>query len=238
MRIIAVFHKTDGARYISHLDLQRAMQRALRRAHLPVRYTGGFNPHQVLSFATALSLGMTSCAEVMDVAMAEPIEESEFCARMKDQLPPSLALVEAHSVEDKYPSLTSVLAAADYRVFLKLNAPFSKDALTERFDRLFSEPLLAVKKTKAGPKEIDLRPMVLALQVESAKVSGETADVTLFLRCECTSAGALNPDLLLGRLLEGLNASGDYDVERIALWADQAGTIPLWGAKKGAEHEA
>ena len=73
MRIIAVFHKIDGARHISHLDLMRAVQRALRRAGLPVRYSKGFNPHMVLSFASALSLGFTSVGEVMDVAMEEEV---------------------------------------------------------------------------------------------------------------------------------------------------------------------
>jgi len=238
MRIIAVFHKTDGARYISHLDLQRAMQRALRRSHLPVKYTAGFNPHQVMSFATALSLGATSCAEVVDIAMTEPVAEEEFYQQLAPQLPPSLALVEAHAVEGNYPSLTSLLAAADYEINLHLNSLLCKDELDSKLKLLWEAPLLAIKKTKAGPKEIDLRPMVLALRIDSAKPEGNGTRVNLFLRCVNTSAGALNPDLLISCLFEKLQMQGEYDVRRTALWANQKGTAPLWNARKEGSHEA
>ena len=238
MRIIAVFHKTDGARYISHLDLQRAMQRALRRSHLPVKYTAGFNPHQVMSFATALSLGATSCAEAVDIAMAEPVSEEEFHRRLAPQLPPSLALVEVHAVEDQYPSLTSLLAAADYEIDLHADGSVRGDELSAKIATLWEAPLLAVKKTKAGPKEIDLRPMVLALRIDSAEPENRGTHVRLFLRCVNTSAGALNPDLLMSCLFEKLPLQGEYDVRRVALWADQEGTVPLWNVRKEEIHEA
>ena len=67
MRIIASFYKHDEVRFVSHLDMQRLFQRAFRRAGLPLSYSKGFNPHPLLSFATALSVGYTSECEYFDV---------------------------------------------------------------------------------------------------------------------------------------------------------------------------
>ena len=66
MKMIVVFEKTPRLRMIGHLDLMRAMQRALRRSDLPLRYSQGFNPHILLSFAAPLSLGMAGKREVME----------------------------------------------------------------------------------------------------------------------------------------------------------------------------
>ena len=66
MRMLAVYHKTESARYISHLDVQRTLQRAFRRAKLPLRFSEGFNPHPELSFASALATGTTSAAAWFD----------------------------------------------------------------------------------------------------------------------------------------------------------------------------
>lgn len=68
--MIAEFEKMGRMSWFSHLDLQSTMQRALRRAGLPVRYSQGFNPHVNLSFATALPVGCQSRCEILDVELA------------------------------------------------------------------------------------------------------------------------------------------------------------------------
>ncbi len=69
MRLIAEFEKIGPAAYISHLDLQRVMGRALRRAKAPIKYSQGFNPHVLMSFATALSVGCESVCEILDLPL-------------------------------------------------------------------------------------------------------------------------------------------------------------------------
>ena len=66
--------KTGRAKYISHLDFVRCVQRAIRRSGLPVHYTNGFHPHMEAVFATALPLGMESIGEVLEIRFAEPVE--------------------------------------------------------------------------------------------------------------------------------------------------------------------
>ena len=70
MRALICFGKRARLRFISHLDLQRFMQRALRRTDLPVAYSQGFNPHPQMAFASALAMGWVSEYEILDVKMA------------------------------------------------------------------------------------------------------------------------------------------------------------------------
>jgi len=229
MRIIAEFKKTGGARHISHLDLQRAVQRALRRSGLPLRYSLGFSPHPVLSFASALSLGFTSLGEVMDVAMAESVSAAEFAERMAIQLPPSLALVSAHEVEDDYPGLMALVESADYEVSAKVEAGLTFDELKNRIDNALSSPILAEKKTKAGIKELDLREQVLAFELRALKEGGAAQ---FFVCCDCSPTGALNPRLLFDAIAEDLGITEEPEYCRMALWADKIGSTPLWGRKE------
>ena len=87
MRMIAEFEKMGRMSWFSHLDLQNTMQRALRRAQLPVAYSQGFNPHVLTSFATALSVGCQSRGEVMEVEMAGEISPEEFAEKLNACLP-------------------------------------------------------------------------------------------------------------------------------------------------------
>ena len=85
--------KTETTKYVGHLDFCRAVERALRRAKLPVMYSVGFNPHKRLSVGPALSVGVASAAEYVDVELTEPVNETEFGRRLQAQLPPGLVFV-------------------------------------------------------------------------------------------------------------------------------------------------
>ena len=89
MRMLLQFQKGDIVRHLGLLDLQRTMQRALRRSGLPIAYSNGFNPHIVMSFASALSSGIPGDAELLDVSLkgeatAEEIDELEEAGALKD----------------------------------------------------------------------------------------------------------------------------------------------------------
>ena len=92
--IRAVFTKKDRARYISHLDLYRAMQRAFKRAKLPIWYTQGFNQRVYITFALALSLGFESSCEVMEFRITEDIPLLELEERIQKVMPEGLQIVK------------------------------------------------------------------------------------------------------------------------------------------------
>ena len=92
MRFLVQFRKVGTAAYISHLDLMRTMQRALRRTGLPIKYSNGFNPHIRLSFAVPLSVGVIGLRELMEVPVEDCVTADEFMQRMNAVLPDCLQI--------------------------------------------------------------------------------------------------------------------------------------------------
>ena len=93
--MLAEFQKTDRCIWFSHLDLQRTMQRALRRAQLPIAYSQGFNPHAELSFASALPVGASSLCEILDVRLDGELAPEAFVQAMNGVLPRGLRICAA-----------------------------------------------------------------------------------------------------------------------------------------------
>ena len=87
------FSKTGRAIYISHLDINRMMTRAVRRAKLPMWYTEGFNPHPYLTFALPLSLGQSSDCEYMDIRIEGGITDEEIMNRLNAVLPEGVKIL-------------------------------------------------------------------------------------------------------------------------------------------------
>ncbi|MFQ9093695.1 MAG: TIGR03936 family radical SAM-associated protein [Ruminococcus sp.] len=89
------FKKTGRAKYISHLDLIRCLQRAVCRAKLPAAYSEGFHPHMQTSFATTLPLGFTGTGELMDLELSEPLPCETVMERLNAVLPEGIRILEA-----------------------------------------------------------------------------------------------------------------------------------------------
>lgn len=208
MRAIFEFGKLGRLRYISHLDLQRFMHRAIRRTELPVAYTQGFNPHAKLSFASALAMGWSSDCELMDIYMAAPVTEDFAFAQMAAALPPEMPLKRVRLVDDRHPALMAQLKWADYEIATDM--PLG-EAIVEYMSRT---QVLAMRKTKSGEKEADIRPMTQALSLENG---------ILRARLMLTEPATLKPDLLLHTLCEiGGVEEGAARIHRTALLAEKS----------------
>jgi len=191
MRAIFEFGKKGRLRYISHLDLQRFMMRALRRTDLPVAYSQGFNPHPQMSFASALAMGWSSDVELMDVRLTESVDPQHALDQMSAALPPEMPVHRCRMVDDRHPALMAQLAMADYRIAVSGgDAGRIIDAVPAY---LAEETVMAVRKTKSGEKEVNIRPLTVALSAE---------DDALCARLMLTPEDTLKPDLLLGVLAE------------------------------------
>jgi len=188
MKMIVVFEKAPRLRHIGHLDLMRAMQRALRRSGLPLCYSQGFNPHILLSFAAPLSVGMPGRREIMEVPLAEEMTAEAFLQKLSSALPPDLPCLEAHPVDDRHPAPMALLSAAVYEAEME-TAPEGLSAAMEKY--LAQKEIPAVRKTKSGLKSCDLRPMIYDLSL-----TGGVLRMTLAL-CEKATC---KPDLLLDSL--------------------------------------
>lgn len=191
--MIAEFEKTGRMSWFSHLDLQSTMQRALRRAGLPVRYSQGFNPHVNLAFATALSVGCQSLCEIMDVELQQEVAPERFVDDLNPCLPDGLKVRRAGLVEDSAPALMALMQEARYTVCVP---GVDLRANVEAFLRAPS--VLMEKRSKTKTRQVDIRQMVHALD---CAFDGEASTLDMIL--EQNNANALKPDLLLGALAPG-----------------------------------
>lgn len=189
MRAMIRFGKQPRLRFISHLDLQRFFQRALNRTGLPVAYTQGFNPHPVMSFASALALGWTSEYEILDFKLSVPMGRQRTEEAVRAALPVDLPVLEVRMVDDRHPAPMAMVCAADYAIVLE-DAPA---LLTAAEDFWARDEVMAVRKTKSGEREINIRPLALAL----VPVEGGFR-----ARLRLTERDTLKPDLLIAKLAE------------------------------------
>lgn len=195
MRMIVAFQKTEQVRHLGHLDLLRAMQRALRRSGLSVRYSQGFNPHMIMSFAAPLSVGASGLEELFDVALEAPMAPLDFAKALTPSLPLSLPLVATRAIEDKHPALMASLRTAEYRARLP-EGEAARAMLAAVPDMLAREEIIALRRTKKGEKPCDIRPMIHLLTAEDGEAPG------LHFRTSLTEQASLRPDLLLRTLAD------------------------------------
>ena len=197
-----VFSKTGRARYISHLDLNRTMTRAVRRAELPIWYTEGFNKHPYLTFASPLSLGYEGERETMDLRLAGEMSYEELATRLDAVMPEGLRILSAGPAVCK----AGLVDRAVYRVTVDQSV-----AAIEAF--LAMPTVTAEKRTKK--KElvtVDLRPVLdAANSVVTPCEGGVVWEITL----PCNSTLSVNPSLVMTALQNAVGVDVTCTVRRL-----------------------
>ena len=223
VKIIAAFEKTKELSYTSHLDVQRTLQRAFRRADLPLAFSKGFNPHPKLSFATALATGYTSAGEWIEVELDGAVTPEAFTERVNAALPNGLRFVSAFVAEDGFPTLSKMLIAAKYFITLYLDAPITEETLhTAVGELLSSDEVIVEKKTKSGIKPANIRPEIL--EAEAISVSDSTAVVAVV--GTLNAAGGLRAETFARALFERLSVNGRFTAHRTALCFEGSDRLP------------
>lgn len=179
--MMAVFEKSERLRHIGHLDIQRAVMRALRRSGLPVSYSKGFNPHILLTFASALSTGAAGRNEIMDVQLDREVTPEEFVAAMNAAMPPDMQLSSAKMIDDRHVALMAQVQAADYTISI-LDEGAADKLIASLPAFLAQDSIMTMRKTKSGMKETDIRPLLHELKGEDGKIY---AVMTLTERLAC-----------------------------------------------------
>lgn len=185
-RLRVRFGRGGDAAYISHLDLMRFWERALRRAGLPLAYSQGFSPHPRISIAAPLPLGVTSEAELMDVYLSRWIAPHNFTQALRAQMPPGVLLFECGAVPAAAPSLQSQVRFAEYRV-AAARFPGPEDA-TRAVEQFMAAQTLMWQHTRdTEVRSYDLRQMVSELAVK--EVTGAEIVLNMVLRCDPGGSG-------------------------------------------------
>ena len=185
MRNIRIFFSKKGrARFISHLDMTRLFQRAVRRTGITMWYTEGFHPHLYMTFALPLSLGTESECECVDMKLVDDISLEAVRDRLNATLPEG---IEVYRVSE--PSMkTNRIESSEYLVTVP-ESQFDKTAFE---DFIKKDEINAVKKGKAGEKLVNIKPWIYGYSISQ---SGE--NVQIYLRLASGNTNTLNPNLLL-----------------------------------------
>jgi radical SAM family uncharacterized protein/radical SAM-linked protein len=214
------FAKTGSLALISHLDLLRLLERALRRTGLPVSFSGGFHPLPRLQVALALPLGVEGTGEWLDLEFTEAVDPAAVRARLQAELPPGLQLLSAAVVPTFGPSLSQELAAAHWRFALRAEsgAELAPPAWEAALAALLSAEVLSWRDTdkKGRPRERDCRPALQDLRQVDPGVRAPQAwagGVLLQLEATIDAAGrSLRPaqvaHWMAGYLAQGIALGG------------------------------
>ncbi len=194
-RLRLTFSRGEGLKYISHLDLMRLWQRALRRADIPLAYSQGFSPHPKLSLAAPLAIGVTSSGELMDIFLERRVSPHFFLKAISKQLPPGIDISEVVEVGPRLPSLQSQVLYAEYEVGVVTDkGPEEVDA---SMHSLLARDTLPWQH--ARDKEIrryDLRSLIESLWL----LDCNPPECTLGMRLRCDNTGTGRPEQVISAL--------------------------------------
>ena len=207
LKSVRIWFKKDGAtRYISHLDLNRVMTRALQHSRLPIWHTEGFNPHPFITFALPLSLGFRGVKEAMDIRLLEDIPYQEVVDRLNNCLPKGIEVYKVTNPVMK----TGKIAFGKFDIKLTSDDT-TLENLFEMFRNLFAMDKIEIeKRTKKGSKMIDLKPEIGQYTLEKLDDC-----VQLIITLPAGSVNNVNPSLLV-TALESINNISIYsDVTRL-----------------------
>ncbi len=194
-RMRVTFTTDDTVKYVGHLDMARAWERAIRRARLPLAYSQGFNPQPRLHFAAALPVGFTGRAELIDVFLDAEVAPATFLARLAPALPAGIRPTGAAPAPRELPALQAAVRGARYRV--EVETAEEGDAFAARL-AAFMARTDAWRERRRGREVVryDLRPLVTSLRCTGPCDLGQSFETTMAAEPGATG----RPDELLAEL--------------------------------------
>lgn len=146
-------------KYIGHLDMMRYFQKAMRRANIDICYSEGFSPHQIMSFAAPLGVGITSDGEYLDIEVNSTKSTKESLADLNNTMVEGVEITGYVALPENAKNAMSIVAAADYELSYKegYESPFNINEWKEIIKKEFQdkEEFLIIKKTKKSEREVD-----------------------------------------------------------------------------------
>lgn len=222
MKIRIKFSKQGNMKFIGHLDIMRYFQKVMRRADVNIRYSEGFSPHQIMSFAAPLGVGLTGSGEYLDIEVLSTDSSAETVKRMNETMVEGMKVLSYKRLPDDAVNAMSLVAACDYTIrlrdgYAKKLGTTEQDFMSGLVDFIENGNLQIVKKTKKGEKEMDLRPYIFEHAV--------TADKTgIFLKLSSGSAANIKPELVLEAYCKSIEKEYPqfgFAINREEVYADQ-----------------
>lgn len=247
MKVRIKFAKYGSMKFIGHLDTMRFFQKAVRRADIDVKYSEGFSPHQIMSFAAPLGVGIESLGEYMDLEVNSMPAADEMKRALNRQMVEGMEVLSVTPLPEQTRNAMASVAAASYQIHKKEEPfVFNFSNLTETVKKfLMQEKILFCKETKKSVMEIDLRQGIYEMGVGETKVtktgisavgaallSGEELFTVpcIFMTVDASSAGNIKPSMVFERLCAFANVD-------IPMSFCQVTKLETYQALSGAETE-
>ena len=190
MKIRIKFSKNGPIRYIGHLDVMRYFQKLNRRANIDVKYSAGFSPHQIMSFAAPLGVGLESMGEYVDIEVNTTMSSADSVAALNAASVDGIQVLSYVKLDDNAANAMSLVAAADYKVTIKDNYLPNVTDIKAAFNEFLAQKSIVVEKaSKKSVREVDLRPLIYNAYVNE--------DGSVFMKLSTGSVENLKPELVM-----------------------------------------
>lgn len=255
MTIRIRFAKFGLMRFIGHLDVLRYFQKAIRRSDLDVAYSEGYHPHQIMSFASPLGMGISSDGEYVDIECNSIISVDDFITGLQSSMSEGFEIIDGCILSEpeenkKREAAMSLITCADYLIIFRSECNSFKDYafLDSALSSLrLRESIDVMKKTKSGEEQLDIKPYIYSMEYDLEKFNRtdlvlssnvnntqhaiiNTGDILLYLRLSAGSRMNIKPELVVNELYceAGINASKySYRQHRMELYMSREPFIPL-----------
>ena len=202
MKLRIKFSKHGVLRFIGHLDVMLYFQKAIRRAGIDIAYSSGFCPHQIMSFAAPLGVGLESNGEYMDIVVNSLTSAKELTDALNAQMADGIRVLEVRLLSDSAGNAMASVAAARYTVAFReeYQPPFLTEPVIADF--YGQNEIMVTKKTKKSESTFDMKPYIYAC---SYNEENNTIDMTV----DASSAGNIKPALVVKAIYDYKNQAFD-----------------------------
>lgn len=232
------FSKYGSMKFIGHLDVMRYFQKAFRRSEIEMEYSQGFSPHQLISFAAPLGVGLTSDAEYVDIQISSSDSSAVMVERLNQVMSEGFEIHSFKRLDEDSKNAMSIVAAADYQVSLKDGYDMTAN-LKEQFEAFYKqEEINILKKTKKSEAMVNIKPYIYHisfekdefLQLTNQKRSEKksTAEVyensnVIYMQLATGSVANIKPELVMEAFCQYLDITFNeyaYQYHRLEVYAD------------------
>lgn len=219
MKLRIKFSKHGPVRFIGHLDVMRYFQKAIRRAEIDVAYSTGFSPHQIMSFAAPLGVGLESNGEYMDIEVHSITSCEDTMNRLNAVSAPGIQVTSVKILPEGAGNAMASVAAASYTVYFREGRE-PRFAIADQLPAfLAKEQILITKETKKGSREVDLKQGIYELSWQ---------DNAFHMLVDASSAGNIKP----AQIIEAFLAENGETLQENALMITREDTFANSGTEE------
>ena len=201
MKVRIKFSKSGALKYIGHLDVMRYFQKLIRRSGIPIAYSEGFSPHQIMSFAMPLGIGDESIAEYVDIELTERITSIEAIEKLNNCTVPEIQIISFREIpEGKAYNAMSSITAASYEIKFRDDVNIGFDVYNSFLELMKQDEIIVTKQSKKSETTLDIKPFIYEYSVN---------DNCINLLVSCGSVMNIKPELVIKAVFDANNAEFD-----------------------------